>query len=178
MVVHRVSEVLIRLRAMDPYNTPELVVDATGVGMPIYDELAGALNDLARVVPATFVAGGRFERDGHGLKLGKAYLVSRLQALIQGERIRLPETEQARALAKELTDYEIRVDEAAKMTAGAFKTGAHDDLATALGLAVLQDRSTGRFVMFDTDPAEVAALNGAVGVDCSLNLLDESVTGF
>ncbi|MBA3629280.1 MAG: hypothetical protein H0W55_06335 [Actinobacteria bacterium] len=178
MVVHRVSEVLIRLRAMDPYNQPELVVDATGVGMPIYDELAGALNDLARVVPATFVAGGRFERDGHGIRLGKAYLVSRLQALVQAERIRLPETDQARALAKELTDYEIRVDESAKMTAGAFKVGTHDDLATALGLAVLQDKTPGRFFIVENDPDEVAALDNAIGVDCSLNILDETVTGF
>ena len=146
--------------------------------MPIYDELAGALNDLARVVPATFVAGGRFAYEDGGIKLGKGFLVSRLQALIQGERIRLPETDQAKALAKELTDYEIRVDEAAKMTAGAFKTGTHDDLATALGLAVLQDKSTGGFRVFESDPAELAALDNAVGVDTSLNILDETVAGF
>ncbi len=64
------------------------------------------------------------------------------------------------------------------MTAGAFKTGAHDDLATALGLAVLQDRTPGRFFILENDPAEVAALDGAVGVDTSLNLLDPTVTGF
>ena len=104
--------------------------------------------------------------------------MSRLQALIQGERIRLPETEQAQALAKELTDYEIRVDEGAKMTAGAFKTGAHDDMATALGLAVLQDKTPGRFFILENDTDELAALDNAVGVDTSLNILDPTVTGF
>ncbi len=64
------------------------------------------------------------------------------------------------------------------MTAGAFKTGAHDDMATALGLAVLQDKTPGRFFILENDPDEVATLNGAVGVDCSTNLLDESATGF
>ncbi len=178
MVIHRVAEVMVKIKAIDPYNSPELVVDATGVGMPVFDELRRSLSDLCRVVPATFVAGGRFSYEDGGIKLGKGFLVSRLQALIQGERIRLPETEQAKALAKELTDYEIRVDESAKVTAGAFKTGTHDDLATALGLAVLQDKTPGRFVMFENDPDEVAALNGAIGVDCSTNLLDESATGF
>ena len=47
-----------------------------------------------------------------------------------------------------------------------------------LALAVLQDKTPGRFVIFENDPAEVAALTNAIGVDCSLNLLDESVTGF
>ena len=70
------------------------------------------------------------------------------------------------------------MDDAAHMTTGAFKTGTHDDLATALGLAVLQDKSTGRFVMFENDTDELAALDNAVGVDTSLNILDPTVTGF
>lgn len=45
------------------------------------------------------------------------------------------------------------MDDAAHMTTGAFKTGTHDDLATALGLAVLQDKSSGGFrVIEDPDP--------------------------
>jgi hypothetical protein len=39
----------------------------------------------------------------------------------------------------ELLDYEIRINEDANERYGAFKVGAHDDLVTALGLAV-QDR--------------------------------------
>jgi len=178
LVIHRVSEVLMRLKAMSPYETPELVVDSTGVGAPIYDELASALGDLATVRAATFTASARLEFDGWAIKVGKPYLVSRLQALLSTQRIRLPETDQARALAKELTDYEIRVDDAAHMTTGAFKTGTHDDLATALGLACLQDKSPGRFVMFENDPDELATLDNAIGVDTSLNLLDPTVTGF
>jgi hypothetical protein len=36
-------------------------------------------------------------------------------------------------------DYEIRVSEDANERYGAFKVGSHDDLITALGLAVQQD---------------------------------------
>jgi hypothetical protein len=71
--------------------------------------------------------------------VGKAYLVSQLQALLQQGKVKLPDTAEARELAKELLDYEIGVSESANVTAGAFKTGRHDDLVTALGLAVLRD---------------------------------------
>ena len=42
-------------------------------------------------------------------------------------------------MSRELETYEIKVSEDANDRYGAFKTGAHDDLATALGLAVQTD---------------------------------------
>ena len=63
-------------------------------------------------------------------------MVSRLQALLQTGRILLPKTSEADALARELLDYELRVDQDANERYGAFKVGSHDDLVTALGLAV------------------------------------------
>ena len=42
----------------------------------------------------------------------------------------------AQELAAELRTYEILVDERANDRHGAFKVGTHDDLVTALGLAV------------------------------------------
>lgn len=121
-----------------------LMVDATGVGTPVVDlmrEQAG-LED-AKLTGVFFTSGDRCSvspgaREG---SVGKAYLVSRLQSLLQYKRIRLPQTAEARALADELLNYEIRVTADANVTAGAFKTGTHDDLVTALGLAVLHDPS-------------------------------------
>jgi hypothetical protein len=81
----------------------------------------------------------------HGeLRLPKALLVSRLQVLLQSGRIHLPQTQEAAALVDELLAYEIRVDEAAQATFGAFRVGAHDDLATALGLACWGEPITGK----------------------------------
>jgi hypothetical protein len=89
------------------------------------------------VRPVYFTHGDRRseQRDG-SISLGKAWLVSRLQALPQCRCILLPKTLDARVLAQELLDYEIKVDEKANDTYGAFRVGTHDDLVTALGLAV------------------------------------------
>jgi len=112
----------------------KIYVDATGVGQPVVDLLAQA---GVKVRPVYFTYGDRrTEEDGGRITLGKAWLVSRLQALLQTGRILLPQTAEARALAKELMDYEIKVDQDANDKYGAFKVGTHDDLVTALGLAV------------------------------------------
>ena len=58
---------------------------------------------------------------------------------MQTGRIKLPRTAEAEALARELLDYEIRVDQDANDRYGAFRVGSHDDLVTALGLACLVD---------------------------------------
>ncbi len=46
---------------------------------------------------------------------------------------------QARQLAEELLDFELRVNENANLLFGAFRTGTHDDLVVALGLSCLDD---------------------------------------
>ncbi len=128
---------------------PELYVDATGVGTPIVDLLRDGAPAVRSVIAVYFTHGDRRKEDwadGYKqVKLGKAWIVSRLQALLQTGRIHLPGSSEARALAQELLDFEIRVDENANDRYGAFRVGAHDDLVTALGLAVQVDHqgSTG-----------------------------------
>ena len=107
--------------------------DATGVGLPVVDLLTAAGVPVHAVY---FTHGDRRTQEGRAVSLGKAWLVSRLQALLQTGRLHLPKTAEATVLAKELQDYEIRVDEDANDRYGAFKVGTHDDLVTALGLAV------------------------------------------
>ena len=67
--------------------------------------------------------------------MGKAYLVTRLQTLLQTGHLHLPETPEARTLADELQEFEINVPEDANDRYGAFRVGSHDDLVTALGMA-------------------------------------------
>ena len=116
-------------------STPRTYVDATGVGTPVVDLLRAAGVPQIRAVYFTH-GDRRVVKEDYSISLGKAWLVSRMQALLQGERLHLPGTPEAQALAKELLDYEIRVDANANDTYGAFKVGTHDDLVTALGLAV------------------------------------------
>lgn len=114
---------------------PTLYLDATGVGTPLVDVLRAAVVK-AELVAVYFTHGDRRTVVGDEVRLGKAYLVARLQALLQTSCLHLPKTDEAEALARELLDYEIRVDDDANDRYGAFKVGSHDDLVTAVGLAV------------------------------------------
>ncbi len=121
---------------------PFLYVDATGVGKPIVDMLKDSSSATAGAWAVYFTRGDQRKerRKKKEVSLGKAYLVSRLQSLLQTGRIHLPnKNPEAHALAQELLDYEIRVDENANDKYGAFRVGTHDDLVTALGLAVQVD---------------------------------------
>jgi len=119
---------------------PRIMVDATGVGQPVVDILRERLGVHARdLVACTFTHGERYTQDDDArlASVGKAFLVSRLQALLQTSRLKLPQTTEAEQLARELQNYEIRVDDDANDRYGAFRTGTHDDLVTALGLCVV-----------------------------------------
>ena len=122
--------------------TVTLYVDGTGVGQPVVDLLTAAgVNPTA----CYFTYGERRTQQVGEVRLGKAWMVSRLQALAQTGRLHLPKTREAEATRQELLDYEIRVSEDGHDTYGAFKTGRHDDLVTALGLAVQRTPQTIRF---------------------------------
>lgn len=118
---------------------PILYVDATGVGQPILDLLNGAAIEVESTWAVYFTRGEKrreFSAERR-ITLGKAFLVNRLQALLQHQRIHLPKGHrEAGALIRELLDYEIRVGENAAAKFGAFRSGTHDDLVTALGLAI------------------------------------------
>lgn len=141
-------------------ETPWLFVDATGVGTAMVDELR-AVNVLARIEPVYFNAGDKriYRKQPQTgqlfLSLGKAWLVARLQVLLQRQAIRLPKTKIMQALTDELLSYEIRISDKGDDSYGAFKVGSHDDLVTALGLAVQVDVAGGG--RWDQDSAKMTA---------------------
>ena len=142
-VARRVVEVLEGIKARGAYVS-RVFVDATGVGQPVVDLLA-AETTAETFVSCYFTHGDKMAEPSWGTRtVGKAWLVSRLQVLLQSGRLQFPASLAERdALVRELLDYEIRVSEDADLRAGAFKVGSHDDLVTALGLAC-QDESTYR----------------------------------
>lgn len=119
-----------------------ILADATGGGIPAV-EIMREHPDLegARIIGVFITSSERCTVTPHVREgsVGKAHLVGRLQSLLQPPaRIEWPAGSEVAALRDELRDYEIRVSQAdAKLTAGVFKTGKHDDMATALGLACL-----------------------------------------
>lgn len=135
-VVKRIEEITFKIKEME--KEPLIYVDSTGVGQPVIDMME-ASNIKGIIYAVYFTHGDRLSVQGYQFTLGKAYLVSRLQALLQSGRVHLPNTQESENLARELLDYEIHVDEKANDTYGAFKVGSHDDLVTALGLAVFYE---------------------------------------
>ena len=126
-----------------------MLIDATGVGAPIVDMMRKALRgSRCRVTPVTFVHGERLTTQGHGLRMGKEFLVGRLTMLMESGRVDLPvDHPEAAAMRRELEDYErrLKAGTAGTMQYGAMAAGSHDDLVTAVALASLRD-SSGRGV--------------------------------
>ena|SRR5260221_8608855 len=118
------------------------LIDVTGVGRAIYDDVRreiSARQEAQHVLikPITFTSGMKYNR-GTGM-LAKAYLVSRLQSLLQRGVVHAPQTAETKALLEELRVYQIKVDQDGHDSYGAMSVGQHDDLATCLGLACLED---------------------------------------
>jgi hypothetical protein len=138
-VAERLGTIITRARAAATRPTDKygpgfhVYADATGVGQPVVDILKAAGQ---QVTPVYFTFGDKRTAENGTVTLGKGWLVSRLQALLQTRRLHLPRTTEAEALAEELLDYEIKVDPDGDAKFGAFRVGQHDDLVTALGLAV------------------------------------------
>jgi hypothetical protein len=137
-VVERIVGIIEQLYSLDP----RLLLDATGVGMPVVDMVRAALDarDIdIRVKACFFTHGDRLIQEAKEWRVGKAFLVSTLQALLQSRRLTWPRTSETEYLANELLDYEIHVDVNANDKYGAFKVGTHDDVVTAVGLSVIDD---------------------------------------
>lgn len=117
-------------------------VNVTGSGTPLLDLLREKLPS-EKLIGVYFNHGDRrVETDG-GVNLGKALLVSRLQLLLQTDRLHLPQTAEAKLLWHELHDFQHVMEEKANDRNGAFRVGTRDELLTAIGLAAQVDHPTG-----------------------------------
>jgi len=134
-VCHRTAR-----RQPTPYPSRwlQVVADTTGVGRPVCEMIEQRLPEDVPIHFATFTGGESLnKRSWKEVSVAKSYMVSRLKALLQTDRLILPKTELARALADELLTFELHATDRG-VESGAFKTGAHDDLVCAIGLSVVQ----------------------------------------
>jgi hypothetical protein len=112
---------------------PELVIDFTGVGRPIFDMFV-----YSGIYPIGVVitAGNTETRDRMTCSVPKLTLVSRLQALLHEERLKIQrELDEAETLVRELRDFRVEFTAAGHLTFNA-RSGKHDDLVLALAIAV------------------------------------------
>jgi len=134
-----------------PIPPISIYLDATGLGGPVSELLETALKDDPRtremhLYPLVFMSGERFTRSGARAgepgRIGKTYLIARVQALLATACLELPkQVPIAPELRREIDTYHVNIDASTgQETWGAAGPGsAHDDLVTALALAVVDD---------------------------------------
>jgi hypothetical protein len=121
------------------------VLDATGVGESVAElvEKEMPVADIYKV----YITGGidtNVDYSVREVRLPKSQMVSTLVALFDSKRIFLSKRgREIDAMIEELQNYEIHVSEKGADQFGAFKTGSHDDLVTALALAVWRGEAEG-----------------------------------
>jgi hypothetical protein len=126
IVVH-VSGLLARLPGA------ELVIDFTGVGRPVFDMFR-----FSGITPiGVLITSGAAETGvGQIHSVPKLNLVSRLQALLHEEKLKIhKDLTEAETLVRELQDFRCDYTAAGYLTFNA-RSGRHDDLVLALGVAV------------------------------------------
>jgi hypothetical protein len=124
-------------------GNPELVIDATGVGRPVFDMFVGA-----GVAPiGVMITGGSVETSaGHIHNVPKLTLISRIQSLLHEGTLKILRTlPEAETLVRELQDYRTEYSPTGHLTFNA-RVGRHDDLLLALAVAVWRAARPGLFV--------------------------------
>jgi hypothetical protein len=139
-LAHRLNQILQGI-ATRADQKPVIVVDATDLGSPVVDFLRREVPGAHRIWEVHFNFGAQRseDRENYVVRLGKAYLVSRMTTLLQSAFLHMPRTAEADTLARELLAYEVHLVENADARQGAFKIGLYDELITAVGLATQKE---------------------------------------
>jgi hypothetical protein len=127
-VVNHVGHLIQRLR-----GPAELVIDYTGVGRPVFDMFAVAgLSPIG----VSIVAGDTITSEGLIHKVPKLVLISRVQALLHGGRLKIHKgLAEAAALVSEMQSFQASVSDHGYWRFGA-RSGKHDDLVLAVAIAL------------------------------------------
>jgi hypothetical protein len=117
----------------DGIEPATLLVDATGVGLPVAQQF-----ERAGMRPLKVLITSSEERATYSnwsWHVGKALMISNLDAIIHNQELKFaPGLAEAQAMEMELKDFRRHVTNAGRSTWEA-RSGAHDDLVLAVGIA-------------------------------------------
>jgi hypothetical protein len=150
-------------RLLGKLPDPELVIDYTGVGRPVFD-----LFTYAGISPVgVLITGGAVEtRYGATCGVPKLTLVSRLQALLHQGQLKIQkELSEAETLVRELQDFRVEFTATGHLTFNA-RAGKHDDLVLALAIAIWRAYGGGMPSWGDFEAARRRA--AALGVQAAI----------
>ncbi len=115
-----------------------LVVDATGVGAPVVDDMREVGLDPVAI---TITAGKNVKRVAGGWRVPKRVLVGLLVAAVEGRRLKVAKgLRHGETLVRELRDFRVIVTSPGRTAYGG--ASEHDDLVIAVGLAVWREAET------------------------------------
>ncbi len=110
-----------------------LVVDATGVGLPVIDLLN---EEGLSPIGITITGGHKAEWGGYNYHVPKRDLVTNLQVLSQSGRLKIAESlPLARTFVNELLNFKVKINTRGHDSYEAWREGVHDDLVLAVSLA-------------------------------------------
>jgi Terminase RNaseH-like domain len=155
---------VVKLVATKPLDHPKLAVDITGVGRAVLDVLKKA-QPRAYLRPVLITAGHQVSYEEDAWHVPKKELVSTLQVLLQGHRLKVAALPERELLVKELLAFKVKITTAANKTFEAWRERDHDDLVLAVALAawIGEKESGGRGVASVVTPAEDADDNHGWG---------------
>ena len=110
-----------------------LVIDGTGVGVPVMNMFQQRGRPL---LPIMITGADAVSHNGRIVRVPKRELVSVLQVLLQGKRLKIAAGIDHRdLLLNELSTFSAKITTAPHETYEAWREGQHDDLVLALALA-------------------------------------------
>jgi hypothetical protein len=126
---------------------PTLAVDATGVGAPVIDLFKR--ERIRTLKPIQITGGMDVTRDGEMTRVPKRDLVSVVQVSLQNNRLKISEQlPDAATLSRELQNFQVKINDNAHDSYGAWREGTHDDLVLAVALALWTATNTGGIGIF------------------------------
>lgn len=135
----RIAEGVAAKLGQDRWTKAKLIVDATGVGLPVTEMLLGAGIDRKQMEPVIITGGGTAGPicDARGVwHVPKRELASILHSTLQRRRLVVAKgLKEAETLQRELSAFSVKISAKGNESYEAARERDHDDLVMALALA-------------------------------------------
>ncbi len=134
----RVNVLARRLYDRDSRGDYHVAIDASGVGQPVVETIRQSIIPQVCVTGVSISTGDKNDPSllwRTAASIGKRYLVSRLQGILQGQRLHVPDDPLCRTLLDTLRTYPAEGDDPVP----------NDDLVIALALAVVSEYAAVRY---------------------------------
>lgn len=147
---------------------PVLAVDAAGVGAPVVDLLHRERMTSWTLLPVLITGGADETKENGTYRVPKRNLVSAMQVALQQQTLQVaPGLPEAANLSREMQNFQVKINDNAHDSYGAWREGTHNDLVLAVALSLWATEFGGaggvflRFLEMSRLPELIAGLEAA-----------------